>query len=539
MSVGTNKLYFIAGDKHTEPDIARREALWLFKDQADAGWGLSLGGIEPVSPGLQEEGITNHPELDADQVTGIREAQEKFAGGSGCYIAPLESEIDTERMAARIADFTRIAQQDDLTEPSSLTNISPVGAFWETSSLPAFFAGLKRHSGAAFNIAHPYTGGTVYDATDESFYQVGDSKFEEAADADGPIFTLLLNTAEVDGSLDTILSKSLLNRIPKGSDNMAPRHHCKSEPEYHMSGAESLLDVSSSATCGGSILLRYRNSEEVNKQINRDVAELDEWGFSIAGEYTNSSDVLVLFKMHPLHTDLKKLGPPFDAAHERRKLDHTEWARANLPGYRQGIAGDRTTVIDEFDGWRVLIEKPGRKDAEDFIALIEGPENEELEFDIDQAPFEEIFREVERNARCEESGTEFMQAVHRIYRATDSGVSLTSAIAEMAENLSEHSSPDTLRYENRRAFLWLLALVFIVEDINYRFNFHPIERGGPSYRKQGRDQPMNAILQAIATLDADMSEIADQSRGGNLPARPDQFHGPDHLADWFNEHTLD
>ncbi|CAI49271.1 uncharacterized protein NP_2360A [Natronomonas pharaonis DSM 2160] len=533
-------LYLFQKDPASTPEIARREVLWLLKDQADSGWGLTLAGVEEHPPTLQgAAGFLGHNDISEAHANDVEVAIDDFRGEEPCYLAPFNDDIDAEYLASRLADTSRVAKIPSMNDPDNVRPVSNTNGFWETSQLPDFFDGAERASGASFNIAHPYQAGPVLDVSDMSEYTVDSSGFNHTPISDGPLFTVLVHFGEdVDATLDQLITENILNRVPPGSSRISPRHHCEADPDYAMDEVQvqGELDIQTSATCGGSILARVSEQSTTDAEINKIVARLDKWGFSIAGEYVSGSERFILFKMHPRHSDLDDIGPGFDPSHERRKLNHSEWARETLPGYRQGVAGDRQTVIDEFDGWRVLVEKPGRKDAEDFIGLIEGPEGEQLEFDIDQAPFEEIFSEVKRNALCESSGREFMQALYRLYRAEDRGTDLRDAIVELADDLPPHSNPDELRYSNRRAFLWLLALVFIVEDVNYRFNFHPIERGGPQYRKQGRDQPMNAILKVLAEINKTEEELAEQSRSGELPERLDRYDVPDHLQDWFDEH---
>lgn len=525
-------VYLLAPTTEASSSTARREALWLLKDQA-AGWGMSLAGIEPRGIALGSGGLPANDNVSEAAITGLRKAIDEFVSDSECYVAPIYERIDDKAFVDRLADIETVTAVPDPTDASSLTRIRTAGSLWETPNLPQFFVNNTRGCGAAFNIAHPYRGGPVYDTTTGTCYELTADGFDLYPD-EGPLLTITATLTD-QTVLDEVLPKQRLNRVPQSTSRLSPSSHADINPKYVTENVVDEFGIITNAISGGSVLVRFPGDTVGSDYVNKTVSYLDNHGFSLAGEYITHGDRLLLFKLHPRAQEIQNIPPEFDAAHERRKLAYTEWAREKLPGYRQTDWGVRRTVIEAFNGWEVIIKKPGRKDAEDFIAIIDGPTDESFKFDIedDQALFAEIFNEVTRHLDCSQSGAAFAEALTKIYEATISADELSDELAELAANLPPHSDPGTLRYQNRRAFLWLLALVFIVEDTNYRFNFHPIETGGPQYRKQGRDQPMNAILTQIALKDIDAKTVADQSRNGDLPGRPDKFYGPDHLSSWY------
>jgi len=521
--------------------LLQRELCWLLKDQIHDGngWGFAHGNVDPLPPYLQKSASF----LESQTVTAFSSSElldyiNSLIGGNGGFVVPYGHSIDYDTFLPRVSGVAKAAYIQSMDNPGSKREFDSLGSYWENGTLPAFFDQNTVDSAAAFNIAHPYTRGPLYDLNDDKAYEIESDGVVSRHGDDGPIFTLMLSTDNIELAINKLTNLPLLNRLPKGTAE-SPSRHADINPKYDMVTVQDELGIKSGATCGGSILVK---SDADIDGVPRLTEALDTHGFSLTGITETSTNLFLLYKLRPRHTELHGMAPEFDGAFEERKLRLTEWSRNMIPGHRY-FGGERRTVLDSFDGWDVVVEKPARKDADDFVVQIEGPDDTKIEATADQAPFDVIFADVQANIRCKQSGLPFMKAIWELYQASDAKeTELTTLIPTLANDLPPHSDSSELRYPHRRVLLWLLGLLFIVEDINYRFSFHGVQAGRNriKYRKQGREQPMNALLKTVARTDEDVTTLFEQAEGGgDLPGRPDEFHGPEHLSDWFDEHVLD
>lgn len=296
------------------------------------------------------------------------------------------------------------------------------------------------------------------------------------------------------------------------------------------------LGIETDALSAGSTVVKLEGNEVAQKAIQL-VQIADGFRLTPHQYFVKDDLVYVGLKRHPRHEKLDKLGPRFDAGREIRRLQAVEFARNSFLGYKKAPKGERETELARIDEWRVYVKKPGFKNADDFFVLLEAPSGDKESIFVDQSPdFRAIFREAMWNIHCPNSGLDWMKALWHLWNAD---VDPLSFIPRIHSELPPCSFQDELRYP-RGPFLWLLNLVFIEEDVNYRFFYH--KRGPWVYRKQGRDMPMNGILTVAANpLSSDLPRlIAENARGeGQLIGRPQRFEGPPHLREWFESHVLE
>ncbi|MFQ5910882.1 MAG: hypothetical protein ACE5IJ_09225 [Thermoplasmata archaeon] len=295
------------------------------------------------------------------------------------------------------------------------------------------------------------------------------------------------------------------------------------------------LGIETGGLSAGGLLIRVKSQPGVARRL---LGEADARGLSIHLHYEIGDFTYLGFKKHPRDKKLDDLGPPFDPDFEIRRLQQVEWARNEVRGHK-GPGGDILTSVAKVDSWEILIER-GRsrfKDADDILVLLRSPDGDlSTVFEEGRPSFETIFGEVQWNLHCPRSGSLWLDTVYSLWLAS---VDPRSAIESVVQSLPPCTFQDHLKYP-RGPFLWLLHLLFIEEDINYRFFYHAF-RTGPRKRKQGRDMPMNAILRMAASpRDPDLpKQLAHSARkGGGLTASPRRFNGPEHLREWFQSRIL-
>lgn len=514
-------------------DIGRREITWLMKNQV--GYAFSVGQVERFDA-ADPPALLEHADIDDGQLEELAGGIRGFARGEACYVAPTREPVDVERLAHRLAAMERIGVIEDPASPRDIEIVEDVGGFWSGASPPGYIEASGPAVEAVFNIAHPYSTGTVWDADEGQLSRLDQDGFEDVGTRpDGAVYTAIrtLDEGDVDQAVEA---------IERVDGHLASQYNLR-VAEYNMKDEVDEGRLETRALSPSSVLVRVPGPDgpgSSGEAITSLVDRLDPLGISPAGHYELGADRVLLFKLHPRDSDLDDIGPGFDADHELRRLEQVEWARQSLPGFKFGAAGGgRVTVLDGFDGWTVSAEKPGIKDPSDFKVRIEGPELTET---LDAQPeFVKIFSEAMWNLHCPESGKAFLEAVHRLWEATDSARELPEVIGALGDDLPPCTNDDELRYP-RRAFLWMLAMLFVIEDVNYRFNFHPLPQFNPPlYRKQGRDQPMNAILQLGASeFSGDLAEdLGTRSiNEGGTYARPRGFDGPAHLEGWYERNRV-
>ncbi|QLD89100.1 hypothetical protein HWV07_08680 [Natronomonas salina] len=524
-----------AFDPHNEADtsIVRREIFWLIKDRLidtkQTGWSLSHGQIEPYPP-ESDDGVLAH--ISTEKTDSIRNLLTDFFSNGCGFLVPLSERIDDNQMSRRLAGIDAIGLIEDPTNPS-IEPLDGVGAFWSESPLQfPMFTSDNRHSKSVFNIAHPYATGTGLMADVDKEYMVNPDGLRQSDTAEGPLYSVVLRPDPLD--IDTITSRlqECIERIPTGTSLTVSRH-CEAEAKFAMNE----LDLTTGALSAGSVLLELSDQIDTDPEtVNRVIEVFDTLGISLAGEYKTSTGHFFLFKFHPRHSEVESAGPAFDGARERRKLAQTEWARQSLPGYKHLDSGKRKLDIATFGDWTISVERPGRKDADDFTYHIDGPD---LTTKEETKPLlSRVFIDVGRHLNCPDSGKEFLGALYRLWDAQVPMSEAPDIIEKLDAEMPQCSEAVELWYD-RRVLLYILVIQFTVEDLNYRFNFHPTY-GGPSYRKQGRDQPMNGLLRVGAQpFDEEaFDNLAESTKEGGLIHRPTEFNGPTHLREWYRTHGL-
>lgn len=519
-------LYVFAPKADVSPELARRECYWLVKDQLtdtkQTGWSLSLGQVEPYPPHL-DEGVLGH--ITTENREQLESIIDEFLEGNRGFLLPLSERISEAAFAGRLATIDRIGVIDGL-EDATMETVADIGDFWSEAdiALPKFQSSEAQRLGA-FNIAHPYSVGYIATTTDSSRYSLSTEGLKRTSSDEGPVFTIY---SHLDGtSLDALVNKitDLQDMLPTGT-GLRVSKHCEAEAEFAMNE----LDLDTGALSAGSVLVEVDGTDN-HDRVAELIERLDRFGLSIAGDYLTDEATFLLFKFHPRHSETNEAGPDFDGAIERRKLGHTEWARSRLPGYKHLDSGTREVTLAKFDQWTISVKRPGRKDADDFTYHLNGPG---LDTQAETKPYlHRVFIDVGRHLHCPESGEAFLEALVRLWKAEVQMEECASFVDDLHEELPPCSIADDLWYD-RRVLLYALGLQFIVEDLNYRFNFHPRYRA-PSYRKQGRDQPMNGLLRvgAMPYDEEAFEELAESTKSGGLIHRPATFEGPPHLRDWY------
>ncbi|WP_136591477.1 hypothetical protein [Salinigranum halophilum] len=524
-------LYLFRPERDAVRNLTRREIFWLVKDRLveteQIGWSFAHGQVEPYPPSV-DEGVLGQL---AVETTPLKKAVEAFFEGQRGFIVPLEERIDVASIVDRLATVEQVGVIQDVQAPQ-VEPITGNGNFWETYQLKTELTTGSPGRRAAFNIVHPYQEGPLFDANTGREFRLTPTGIEPANVSDGPLYSVFFATelSKIEGLVGDI--QELVSRVPTGT-YLATSNHCEAESRFAMDEQ----DIKTDALSAGSVLVELSgNLTRDSAAIDSFVEKLDRYGLSLSGEFAASEATYFVFKFHPRHGDVETAGPPFSGNRERRKLSHTEWARDHLPGYKRLSSGVREVTVASFDEWDISVQRPGRKDADDFTYHINGPGVSGVK--ETKPHLHRIFNDVARHLYCPDSGTAFLDALYRIWDAEIPMDDCVQFVEEVDKMIPACSDDENLWYD-RQVLLYSLALQFVVEDLNYRFNFHPTY-GGPSYRKQGRDQPMNGLLQVGADQlsEDEIEEVAESTKSGGLLERPQTFSGPAHLRDWYQDHVL-
>lgn len=524
-------LYLFRPTGDAPVELTRREIFWLVKDRllgtGQNGWSFAHGQVEPYPP-IVGAGVLGQLTVDT---APIHEAVEEFFEGQTGLIVPLEERINATSVVDRLATVEQAGVIQDIQTPQVEVLVGE-DEFWDTSTSKSALAAGSPERRAAFNIAHPYLTGPVFDGEADKEFRLTPTGFELAERGNGPLYSAFFNseTAELKGLAAKI--QKLVPRIPTGT-YLAVSNHCEAESRFAMDKQE----IETNALSAGSVLVEVSGTLAQDSAATASfIEQLDQHGLSLAGDFQTDDAAYLLFKFHPRHGEVETAGPSFAGNHERRKLSHTEWAREYLPGYKHLESGEREVTVASFDEWEITVQRPGRKDADDFTYHINGPGLSRVE--ETKPHLHRIFIDVSRHLYCPESGPAFLDALYRIWNAEIPMDDCAEFVEDVNETMLACSEAENLWYD-RRVLLYSLALQFVVEDLNYRFNFHPTY-GGPSYRKQGRDQPMNGLLQIGASQlsETEIEELAESTKSGGLLERPQSFAGPAHLRDRYRDLEL-
>ncbi len=445
------------------------------------------------------------------------------------YLVPLKSSLDIGPLAHRLALIERIVHLEWDGRNAETMVLLPDGEFWRVggnSSLP-YGRGSTDAERALLNSNHPYQMGLVYSIDEGSLVDLGTGNAitDPSLGPSHPVPTTFWTCGD---DVDDDEVEATLRRVASWCP---PGTRLKNQPTPMME-----LGIETDALTAGGLVVKLELSEG-GLQPARFVDIADGFGLSLH-QFLRIHEMTYLgFKKHPRDDELDSLGPVFEGRREIRRLRETQFARTHFRGHK-GPQGERETSIAELDGWRVLARRPGFKDSDDFIALLEGPGGDRQNIYAEGRPnFEEIFKEAMWNLHCPQSGLPWLQAVWRLWN----GEADPSPFIERT-----HRTLPACVYEGdlnypRGPFLWLLHLIFIEEDINYRFFYHKTGFRAPLYRKQGRDMPMNGILTVAALpLSEDVPrEVAEGAKTQRqMIPRPVLFEGPGHLEGWYGDHVI-
>lgn len=516
-------------DTYQDP-LARREIYWQLKDRATTGYGFPLSQVEPVEDGLPP--AIEAMELPRDAEDRLREELARRTPDHGYYAVPETTAHDGERLASRLALAESILIFPDLEEPSTVRTLEADASWWEEGPGSGFPGSQEADTQAALNIAHPYMTGTLWhpDLGDDVHIIEDHGAQSVSFDSlDGPLYTAALSPTEGSwGSAEDVL--------PRVRGSLAKQDGFGGWATHDMRSEVTEGDLQTECVSPGSLLVTLPpDLEAMDEAVLDFIRDCDEQGLSLAGHYPSRDRGHLLFKLQPRDPELDEIGPGFSPERELAKLHQVQWARETFAGYKLGPPGGaRERTLDRFDGWRIYVERPGRKAADDFTVHVEGPDEErELDLEDGLEPFTLIFTEGMLRMHDRKSGEDFLEAVWRLWTADQSP---DEVIDEMAPKVVPCEYEDELAYP-ARALLWIIGLVFIVEDVNYRFNFHPLPRSMVRYRKQGRDQPMSAIL-GLGTKPLSRERAHEYGRKsieeGGVYDWPTAFEGPNHLAGWFD-----
>ncbi|UPV75309.1 hypothetical protein M0R89_04395 [Halorussus limi] len=539
-------LYLARPRKEVSESLVRREFAWLIKNQLydtnQLGWSFSHGQVNRYPVSGRDSMLSN---LSKGNIGDVETVINCFRKENPCFIVPLGEEINIEIVAQRAATIEAVGEISDITNPD-VRYCDNVGAFWDeqATTAPDVFQDAPPERRGVFNISHPFEHGPFLDGDSNDRYEIHRDGWQ-TMDPSGPIYSIYFPiNADSNTSVDSSFKKiwSLCSRLPTGS-NMSVESHTRLKPTYEVtqgpkySISGNTLTFNSGAVSPGSLVLAIEDSIQ-ESEINELLRRCSTLGLSIATEHSSGSSIYFLLKLHPLHKDNPK--PHYKASRERRKLAQTEWARDEVPGYKKIStfeSGPREHCLITVNSRQVVVKRTsgegGRgKDSDDFMWAI-GNEEPELF---------SVFRDTQRALACEESGRAFLDAIYDIWEATWEIDKLPSQLQRLHDELPPNSNAQDMEY-GRLALLWIYALQFIVEDINYRFNFHPVKlaQNRIKYRKQGRDQPMNIVLRIAASNPSEdrLRKLTDQTKGqSNDVSRPSVAWGFEHLVPWLRKKNI-
>ena len=530
-------------------ELARREICWLIKDRlipstaagrAQAGFSFVRAQVEPTS----REGLVDILfERFGKQVPTdyIRKVLNGFLRNfeETAFIVPLRKEIDLSPLVRRLAFSKSIVKISGAPVEGNIAKLVCTRKFWLTSWSKNLIARGNHSSAdmAIFNIIHPYQEGCTVNVENGSLTDIASGKVlkpDDFAEYKSKIASTVV-PINIDEGLSLKLSNEKLN------------HLVKKVASWSLSGnvMKDVIGSTGALSAANTLfILRHRGKdrEESNKKVLESLIRKlirfgDSYGMSLHLFMKNrkESKIYLGLKKHPRDSKLDELGPPFNPMHEMRKLEQVEQVRNTHPGYK-GPYGNREKIQKLTSGWALLIARPGFKNCEDFHVMLESPQEVKIDPYAGNRPnFQTIFEEVRRHLVCPHSGAQWLEAVFHLWFADKNP---EGVIRDSLKQFPECECMQNLRYDNE-AFLWLIYYLFVEEDMNYRFWYHPPIRG-LRYRKQGRDMPMNGILRvAVDPFDKSLPKKTEEQtrRTGGLVKRPSflEFRGPEYLRETFSK----
>jgi len=528
-------------------ELARREICWLIKDRlipstaagrAQKGFSFIRAQVEPTSC----EGLADllFERFEKQVPTGyIRKVLNGYLDNleKTAFIVPLKKEIDFSPLIRRLAFSKSIIKFFGPPIEGKIEKLTCKKDFWLTPSKKTSLVQANQSLAdmAIFNIIHPYQEGYSFNVETGILTDVVSGKTLKSGDI-----------AEHKSKIaSTIVPMDLGDEQYRKFSNEKIDTLVKKVASWSLPGHEMTSAINSTGALSAAnalFILRYgekdrkgANKELLESVIGKLVSFGDNYGMSLYMYLKNSEELKVYIglKKHPRDSKLDDLGPTFNSMHEIRRLSQVEQIRNTHPGHK-GPYGNKKIVKELTSGWTLIITRPGFKDCEDFHVMMESPQDVMIDPYAGKRPnFETIFEEARRHLACPHSGAEWVEAVFHLWFADEDP---EEVIDGFLIQLPKCKCMLDLRYAND-AFLWLIYYLFVEEDMNYRFWYHPPMRG-LRYRKQGRDMPMNAILRlAVDPFDRDLPKKTDeQTRStGGLVKRPSflEFRGPEYLREIF------
>lgn len=526
-------------------ELARREICWLIKDQlipgtpaghAQLGFSFVRAQVRPFTfkdgklfSSTYEETLYNETFIELRNY--ITKSEETG------FIVPLRAEINLSPLIKRLAFSDCIINIPSPPTIEDTKSVSCTREFWTTFAEHLILQkNLTSVDKAIFNITHPYHEGCSASVTSATVTNLTTGKILETNDfyRHKIASTFAQIHVEENESIKLFVDrmKPLMNKVA-----------LLSLPGNKMNS----VIKNTGALSGANVMLIFDNikntesqagSRELIHYIRETIRIGDSHGLSLnlfLSDIKNKKVYLGL-KKHPRDSRLDNLGPEFNPGHEIRRLKQVERVRNTHPGYKKGPYGNREVVKELSSGWILKIARPGFKDCEDFHVTVESPEGVEMDPYAGKSPnYEIILEEARRHLECSHSGAMWLHAVFHLWLADQEP---HKTIKDFLKDYPECECMNDFRYDDE-AFLWLLHYLFVEEDMNYRFWYHPPIRG-LRYRKQGRDMPMNGILR-VATNPSDEDLPQDTNgqtrQNGGLVGRPreSEFKGPTHLKQIFLE----
>lgn len=524
-----------------EIELARREICWLVKNKLVYGTPAGRGqlGFSFVRAQVELPSESSLRSLINEPVPMPASIRERLEATEPIFFSvPLRKMVDTSSLQHRLSFSSRVLSWN-IEDKAPSEEFLCGGEFWNTR----FAHHLVPHGSsnladrAIFNIAHPFDQGVVATLDDDVLVDVQDGTVNRGIDSN-------VAKTHVITTLVSLTESSLTSGGGHDISAIAKRISAWALPGTSMSGepkatGDKEAGLTTGALSAANIIYRIELAEEAGSKkkhgkesLVSDIVKANDavrLSIHLYLEDRAESVLYLGFKKIPRDRNLEELGPRFDPSHEVRKLKLVEYIRNTHPGFK-GPFGDRSTQVNLRSGWTMVVTRPGFKDCEDFRVHLEGPNGEHVNPYFDEKPdFETIFKEARIRLLCEHFGGEWLLAVYRLWLCEDDTQNTIESVID--DYLATKCDCD-FEYDDE-AFLWLIHLLFIEEDMNYRFWYHPPLKG-LKYRKQGRDMPMNAILRLVTELEDPVrpQQIAERTReSGGLVRRPTSlgFGVPKHL----------
>ena len=533
-----------------ELELARREICWLIKDRLipNTPAGIAQKGFSFVRAQVRPFKFMNGefvPDFSGDKaryedtfriLSQFFERREE-AG----FIVPLRVAIDASPLIERLA-FSDCILEGPGGELSveDATSHPCTKEFWTRPFTQRLIpqAKLAQADMAVFNIIHPYQEGCIANVTDgcltnltsQATFETDDFGKYRSEIASTLVSVLLEENEPV--NLYSNRMKPLIRRIASWS----------------LQGANMKSAIQNTGALSGAYVMfifdiegKVRNPTKLGGAIDYiketiRIGDLHGLSLSLLLNDGEQNKVYLGLRKHPRDDKLDFLGPEFNPEHEIKRLEQVEDVRNSHPGYKRGPYGDGEVIKELSSGWLVRVTRPGFKDCEDFHVTIESPEGEEMDPYAGKNPnFATIFEESRLHLECPHSGAMWLRSVLSLWLAREEPDDI---IERFLDKCPECRCRGAFRYDDA-AFLWLIYYLFVEEDMNYRFWYHPPLRG-LRYRKQGRDMPMNGILRvAMNPSDECLPQETDRQTRQNdkLVRRPrsGDFHGPKHIEKIVHE----